>query len=1120
MGLEITKILTEDMDNPLGLDCEKPQFAWILASDRENTFQEACRIRVFTEEVQMPVWDSGRMETDCSLGISYDGEKLAACTRYRVNVEVWDNYGRKAEQESWFETGFLCPDIEAWDGAEWISAPRFHVQADTRGVFVIESTFRMEKGTSRAGIVFGAEDYRLKSSHLNEYGLEGENYIRYELCIRQEEAYLDIYRAGYTEDDRADVPFASVFLRQYGVPDGPCLITEENRYEFHTLKIEVQGNSALAYIDGILVDAVPDQLLHTIAGRTLNPRGFNDVPTYPRINEIGFFAEEQGTAYFKDITVRNLREPGRVVIRETPGGNLYGEKSVFHGVLGESEDCFKVDGKQVTRDPSGGGMPMFRRSFVLKDEKIRSARLYITARGIYDCRVNGEEVTDVLLTPGLTQYDKRINYQTYDITDKLKSGENAVGVTLGSGWWCDAQTFVVKNYNYFWDKEALLAKICIRYENGETETIVTDTSAWKYSDQGPYRYGGLFQGEHFDAENLEIRDNYSRGDFDDSGWESPVTEKVGRISATRTMPEGFGRSWPEVNAAEPEFEGGYDAPVRIVKTRQAKERRQLEKNVWLYDFGQEMAGVPRIHVREERGTKLIFRYCEVLYPDMEEYRKNKEHPNAGRPMVENYRDASSTDIYICRGDKEGEVYQPKFTFHGFRYLEITGAENPPELTEVEALQYSSVEKLDGNFASSEPLLDRFAENVTWSQLCNFISIPTDCPQRNERMGWAGDTHVFCHTALQNSSLKKFYERNLQAMADLQTQEGRFPEIAPVGGGFGGITYECASIFMAWELYQQYGDIRTLERFYPGMEKYMAYMENKGLPGQGDPAKIGPLGDWLAPEETDLQLLWNAFYYREAETMRKIAAVLGKTGDQERYANLAEKCRKYWNETFVVPADGRTRGADGQICDSQCSYVIGLEYGLADDRIRAAEHLKRKTGELDYTVGTGFFGTGLLNQALTDTGNDADAYRLMLQTKCPSWLYPVTQGATTIWERWDSYTPEKGFGGNNSMNSFNHYSLGSVLSWMYSYILGIQRLEEYPGYSRFVLCPGIDGPLSEARGSVSTPYGPVQSGWKKEKDGVIYECEIPVNTRAMVKLPGREPEWIGSGKHEFRVEKGR
>ncbi|MGN0322832.1 MAG: family 78 glycoside hydrolase catalytic domain [Oliverpabstia sp.] len=1115
MSINISKLLVEFQENPIGIDEKCPRFSWLLESEDKDVLQTACRIVVKENGNEGAIWDSGKLQTRESRGIAWGGEALLPCTRYEVQVTVWDNHGNCAQEETWFETGLMDETMDAWDGAQWIGAPRYTVCAQNRGVFILESEFCFAPGSHRAGIVFGANDFRLLDHTKNELGVEGENYIRFEINLVDSTCpKLDIYRVGYAKEDRADTPYASTNLVNFEGEEKTPIITLENAQQFHTLRIEVDGNNSLTYVDGILVDAVEKKEFWgvKIAGRQLNPRGCNDVMTYPRLNEIGFFAGEGDTAYFKYLKVRNMRHPSHTFILESPEGNLYGEKSVFEGKLAkdDSRECFAVSGTQVTADPSNTSIPMLRTTVSVEEgKKLVSARLYITARGIYECKVNGQEITNRLLAPGLTQYDKRLNYQTYDITEMMKKGCNGVGVTLASGWWSDAQTFTVRNYNYFGDKESLLAKIVLTYEDGEKQVRVTNTDDWKYFGEGPYTYAGLFAGEHYDARRASVYEKYSLTGFDDSGWETPVQVNPVPIDKFRAMPPGFGRSWPAVNQQETRLVGEYDAPVFVVDRRCAKTRKEQEPGVYIYDLEQEMAGVPCITFHEKPGTEVILRYAEVLYPDMPEYAGNE-----GKMMLENYRDATSTDVYICCG-KDGEVYQPKFTFHGYRYIEISGVTNPPETAEVESLQYSSVKEFVGSFTSNHKLLNRFAENVRWSQKCNFINIPTDCPQRNERMGWAGDTHVFCHTALQNSHLKQFYEKNLQAMADLQTPEGQFPEIAPLGGGFGGITYECASIFMAWELYQQYGDIRTLEKFYPGMKKYMEYMKDKGLPGKGDISKVGPLGDWLAPEETDLPLLWNAFYYREAALMEKIAGLLGKEDDRNTYAELAGQVKVFWNKTFIDPETGMTRDMEGKICDTQCSYALGLEYGVMENRKKAGEHLLRKTRQLGHTVGTGFFGTGLLNQALTNMGYPEDAYQLMLQTGFPSWLYPVTQGATTIWEHWDSYTEEKGFGGQNAMNSFNHYSLGSVLSWMYHVILGIQRDESHPGYEHIILKPTI-GPLEYAEGSISSPYGTICAGWEKKEEQLIYRCQIPVNTTVSLELPDGQKRELGSGSYEFQI----
>lgn len=1168
MSFIVKELYVEYQKAPIGLDEKHPRFSWLFSSDEKNMRQSACRILVKKAEPaaqEKVVWDSGRLETGESRGVEYAGEELEACTVYSVSVQVWDTVENSASADTRFETGMLVFSAEeeernrAWEGAQWIAAPRFPVCAQARGVFILETRLRLEPGSQRAGVVFGANDFRLLDKNLNEYGLAGENYIRYEINLqdlagkqdrgkaeRNTLPTLDIYRAGYAPGDRDDIPFASVPLvpfekREVSAESGGFLITEENAYDFHCLRIEADGNNAFAYLDGVLVDAAAKQEFfgRTVAGRTLNPRGNNDVLTYPRLNEIGFFAGKGDSAYFTCLSVRNMRKPSAEFIRETPEGGLYGREGIFREKEGlrkvrtqDGESCFMVSATQVTADPSHSAIPMFRtlirgreyngyhasQSTLTLRKRPVQARLYITSRGIYECRVNGQEITDRLLAPGNTQYDKRLNYQTYDISDKIGEGDNCVGITLASGWWSDAQTFTVKNYNFWGDKEAFVAKIVITYDDGSRQVRVSNTQDWSYYGEGPYRYSGFFLGEQTDGRKLELYETYSRADFAEEGWERPVIYEPVPIEEYRAMPPGFGRAWPGVNATKPLLLGGYDAPVYVVDSRKACRRTFVEGNTAIYDLGQEMAGVPRIRFQEKEGTRLIIRYGEMLYPDLPEYTAGEGGVNlVGRLMVENYRDATSTDVYICSGKISGEIWQPRFTFHGYRYIEISGACNPPLPEDVESLQYSSVDVFEGSFHSSNALLDRFAENVKWSQRCNFINIPTDCPQRNERMGWAGDTHVFCHTALHNGFLKLFYERNLQAMADLQEEDGQFPEIAPVGGGFGGITYECASIYMVTELYRQYGDKRTITAFYPGLKKYMGYMKDKGLPGRGDMAVVGPLGDWLAPQETDLQLMWNAFYYREAALMAELASVIGEAEDAAGFRKLAEEIKDYWNRTFIDPADQRTITTDGELCDTQCSYVLALEYGVVRDREKAAAHLLRKTRELGHTVGTGFFGTGLLNQALSKAGYTQDAYKLMLQTAFPSWLYPVTQGATSIWEHWDSYTVDRGFGGYNAMNSFNHYSLGSVLSWMYEWILGIRREEEHPGYSHFHLEPCI-GELEMARGSVSSPYGTIRSGWEKKDGRLKYFCEIPPNTGATLVLPDGQMHELGSGSYCFVTDK--
>lgn len=1071
-NFQITEVLIEYLINPRGIDETKPCFQWKTIKEEGFFKQTAYRIQLGTSKGEADIWDSGMIPGE-SQNCHYNGsEPLKPCTEYYVALTVWDEDGDSAAfTDAHFETGLMDDSIDAWEGARFIGAPEKYVRPERMGVFTIRALIRIPEGSSRAGIVFGANDARLMDARKNMYGISGENYIRYEVDISKIPAVLRIYRVGYHPDDSADTPFAVTDIVPFNRERsedfvGEPVITSENRHDAHELKIELIGNCAFTYMDDILVDAEFRRNFfgqEVFEARQLNPLGANDVPTFPRLCETGYYAGPGDEVFFPEgIVVRNIRTPKACVIRQDEQG--------FSLKGGDN-------GQQKVRYMGAHSLPMFRRRFDSCGKKASRARLYITARGIYECDVNGKAVTDTYLNPGASQYDKHLMYQVYDVTDSLNTGDNEIHVTLGSGWWCDAQTFVLKNYNYYGDRESFMAKLCITYEDGSEQTIVSDTDNWEYYGEGPYIYSGLFYGEHFDAR----RHGWEDADAKDIGV--PVEIVPDAIESYRTMPPGFGRDWPAVDHSNTKFIGGMNSPVYEVCRLKAVSVTSPREGLYIYDLGQEIAGAPCIRFHGERGEKAVIRYGEMLYPDLPAYSGLE-----GMMLTENYRDAESIDVYILNGDAEGETFRPRFTFHGFRYIQIMGVSNPPALEEVEGIQLSSVREITGTIETSDPLLNRFIENVTWSQLCNFISIPTDCPQRNERMGWAGDTHVFCRTAVYRSDVRVFYDRYLQMLQDLQEEDGQMPEIAPVGGGFGGITYECAMIFMVWELYQHYGTMDIIEKYYDSMCRFADLMHDKGMPGM---AWVGPINDWLAPEKTDDHLLWNAFYYRIVDLLGRMAKAVGKNEDAEKYLGRAGVTKEWWNNTFVDPETGKMRSAEGEICDTQCAYALPLAYGVVDDQYKRAayDHLAERTRAVGCTVQTGFFGTGVLNPMLSEGGHSDLAYVLMRQTAFPSWLYSVTQGATTIWERWDSFTKENGFGGNNFMNSFNHYSLGSVVSWIYEWVLGIQRDEEHPGYRHFYLRPQMQS-LDYARGGFETPLGRIESSWEKTENGYRYECTIP------------------------------
>ena len=1123
VSFQIEKIKINNQIEPLGLDEKEPLISWVFTSAQKGMKQAKSQIRVRESRDGSLVWDTGRMETDRSIGIHYAGQPLKPETCYIVWVEAEDTQGETAVAETFFETGLMDPHEAAWDGASWIGAPEYMVASDTIGAFALESRFRIEEG-SQAGFVFGAQDARLLDRTKNEAFLEGDNYIRYVIDLaglsesatgagaaesgktaantsaaglseagrNHSCALLKIYRAGYDAADRPDVPLYTLPLLERGT--GRPVLTRENMHEEHAIRIEVRGNGAYTWLDGMLVD---ESERETETGRVrcprqLNPQGIMDVTTFPRLCSIGYYAGKDSTVWFDGLHVRNLREPqAEIVSLDTDKGKR---------LSGEAQEIY---------DPSCHSLPMLRRDFTVRG-KVRSARLYATARGIYECRINGHQVGNEYFAPGASQFDHHLLYQTIDVTGMLREGRNGIGCILASGWWSDGATFRVDNYNYWGDRPSFLCRLAVNYEDGSRDIFVSNEQDWDYYGEGPWRYAGFFYGEQFDARREEIWQRFSEPDFRIEGMKKP------EVISPVPQPEGEGIfpgacPWPAMNQTETALIGNDNAPVREVGRFTAKAMTEPFPGVYIYDLGQEIAGAARIRLHEEAGRKITLRYAEMLYPPLEKYGMR-----AGTLLQANLRDATSTDIYICRGGGE-EICQPRFTFRGFRYIEVSGTSHAPALEEVEGVLLSSVEKITGTFSCDNPLINRFALNVAYSQYTNFISIPTDCPQRNERMGWMGDTHIFCHTANLQADVKQFYLRNLQAMADMQSADGRLPSIAPFGGGFGGFTYESAMILIVRELYLQYGDEAVVKRSYDAMKRWMKAIRKTGIPGVRRSGERLWLGDWLALHPTDDNLLWNACHYRNARIMAQFAGILGQKEDQLAYENEAERTRKFWNETFLDPETGKCLAADGSFSDVQGSYCAALDCGVVDEAYRGKvlAHLVRLVEENEYKIDTGFFTTGALNTVLDAGGYGRIAGKMMTQTAFPGWLYPVTQGATTVWERWNGYTQEDGFGDNNFMNSFDHYSLGSVLSWLYESILGIQRDENSPGWQKFNLRPSFHT-FRHAGGGIETPLGRVESSWEKTDRGVIYRCRIPANASAVLYLDGQMRE-LGSGSYEIEAE---
>ena len=709
--------------------------------------------------------------------------------------------------------------------------------------------------------------------------------------------------------------------------------------------------------------------------------------------------------------------------------------------------------------------PYLRKEFSLA-RSVRKARLYATARGVYELFVNGKKVGEDVLSPGWTGYDRRVQYQVYDVTPLLaEDGLNILGAVLGDGWYSGFFGFDPKHRGaHYGTHPQLLAQLDVEYEDGSRESVASDDS-WRCST-GPILHSDLLMGESYDAR--DEMPGWSEPGFDDSPWYGVKAEEIGDAKLVAQPDEG----------------------IRVTEELEAKTVTKPEDGVYVFDMGKNMVGWVRLKVEGEAGRKVTLRYAEALNPD-------------GTIYTTNLRSARAIDRYVLKGEGE-EVYEPRFTFHGFRYVEVTGYPGEPQPEAVTGRVVHSATPPTGSFECSNSMVNELQENILWGQRGNFLSVPTDCPQRDERLGWMGDAQVFVRTASFNMDVAAFFEKWMVDVEDAQSPEGAFPDVAPLltGSGlidlrWGAPAWGDAGVIVPWTIYRTYDDTRIVERHYGAMTRWMEYL-HEANPDLIRKNRMGNnYGDWLSPkgDHTPKHLLATAYWAHDAKLMAEMAEATGRYEDAKEYGSLNERIKGAFNEAYVSP-DGRIEG------DTQTCYLLALHMDLLPEDLRpaAAEHLIRTIEREDWHLSTGFVGVGYLCPVLTETGNAEVAYRLLLNETYPSWGYTIKNGATTIWERWDGWTEENGFQSPN-MNSFNHYSLGSVGEWLYRYVAGIDLGS--PGYGRIVIRPRPGGGLTHARGEYHSVRGRISSSWKIEDGLFSLEVLIPPNTTATVHVPSKD-----------------
>tara|TARA_R110002033_G_C3897451_1_gene240051 strand:+ start:53295 stop:56060 length:2766 start_codon:yes stop_codon:yes gene_type:complete len=731
--------------------------------------------------------------------------------------------------------------------------------------------------------------------------------------------------------------------------------------------------------------------------------------------------------------------------------------------------------KAQTRSNTPLFIPQYLRKSFNLTKNIKKARLYITAKGLFQPFINGQKIGKDLMVPGWTPYSKRIETLTYDVTKDLVAGKNAIGVILAEGWYAGRIGYKSSQWTNL-EPPKLLCQLEIEFKDG-TKEIITSDKTWKATQNGPLRSSGIYDGEFYDS-NFKMP-NWNRPNYQDSQlWQLVITEKI----------EG-----------QPILRPKRHQTVRTIETKPTIDVIQSQNNTAIFDIGQNLAGVAHVKVPMVKGDTLIIKFAEMLNND-------------GSLHTDNYRSAHSTDYYIA--NKSGMIdWHPQFTYHGFRFVELSGfaKDEEPNISWVSALVQHSDFDMIGKFSSSSTMLNQLQSNIKWGLKSNFFEIPTDCPQRNERLGFTGDAQVFTKAAVQNADLQGFFMAWLQSMREEQYENNIIPVVIPnVIGEYSESGWSDAAVIIPWNVYKSTGNKEILEENYDMIKRWVAYHKSCST---NFISEMKSVGDWLQPYstaedsrrgDTPHSLISTAYFSHAANLTAKIAKVLGKDEDQNYYKDLSESVSKAFEDRFFDKSGKLIIGKE-----SQTGYLLALAYDLLSDELssEAIVHLKQLINEADGHLRTGFLGTPLLAPVLVETENVDLMYNLLFKETYPSWFYSINQGATTMWERWNSYSKESGFE-SARMNSLNHYAYGAVGQFFFEGIAGIFPLEA--GFKKIRIAPLIGSQLTSARGEIESPYGKIVSSWKINNGQFELKVVIPPNTTARIEIPSNDSTILKDG----------
>jgi len=1023
----------ESLQNPLGIDALTPHLSWQSDNKEANWKQSAYQILVSSSAEQLSagrgdIWDSGKVSSGESVGISYGGPKLESRKRYYWNVRVWDATGRPAQssEAAWWEMGLL--NKEGWK-AKWITWTNPDEAADRDGVRWIwvagQDAFSMEP---KASAEFRAE-------------------------------------VNIPEKPRA----AALFLLARGdwvaKVNGHLVGAKERWNSFDRQDIVgelVPGKNLIE----VTVTVRPPEQFGPDAGAKTKKAALTGVLKVTRA----------------DGSVRRFSTNGDWQARLSTDSAWQAANVV--GDLNEK--------RMGDVPPLPQPADLLRHSFTVS-KNIKAARLYVTALGSYRVFLNGRRVGNDVLTPDFTDYTKRVLYQTYDVSEWLANGANAIAAELGEGWFGSGLTWEGRSYFFLRPPTRLIGQLEIDYQDGTHETVVSDDS-WKGA-VSPILRSEIYAGEVYDARTEQA--NWNESNFNDRSWTPVTVADSPSILLTSQM----------------------SAPARVTETLTPKSISSSTDGSYVFDMGQNMVGWVALKAHGPAGTAIRLRFAEILNPDGTIYRKN-------------LRNADATDLFVLRGEGE-ETFRPHFTFHGFRYVEVTGYPGTPTLDAIKGEVVSSVSGLPtATLNTSSDLVNRMWSIGIWGQRGNFLSIPTDCPQRDERLGWMGDAGVFWRTGSYNFDIDAFSHKFMDDVVDAQTNKGEFTNVSPdvlrPFGSQGAPGWGDAGVIVPWTTWMQYGDKSIIQENWPAMVHWMDFLQQQN-PDFLRKKGVGPnFADWLAPDEhTNKDLLATAYWALIANMMSQMAHAIGKETEAKQYGDLIGSIRGAYQKVYIKD-DGEVEGG------TQTSYVVTLYTKMAPPALEPAmvKNLVADIEKRDWHLSTGFLGTPFLLFTLTNHGRADVAYRLLLNETYPSWGYMLSKGATTWWERWNGDT------GDPAMNSYNHYAFGSVVAWVYRSVAGIDTTSAAPGYRDIVIHPLLDSRITRARGEYESVYGKIVSDWKGTPSGpFVLDVTIPANTSAKVFLPaiasahvtqdGKPAKTtaegdsyiveVGSGSHTFEVK---